>query len=207
MTHKRKGQLTTSPEWAKHLRGYMKRQFWKGERKAEQSVIRNELDNISIEEIPDNTEVVICVLANERAASTVFNVLDHFIPVRNELNIDYTHPTDDSDKRFDSEYEMIKYFEENKSFSQVFYYWNSIKESKVKLSIGADFTDDGYLIISIVHIANGEREHSYLNILKDLLQSEYGTFMYGGIPEYEDGEDFKMKYTTQQRLNVMGGID
>lgn len=34
MAHKPKGLLTTSGEWAKHLRGFLKRQFWKKERKA-----------------------------------------------------------------------------------------------------------------------------------------------------------------------------
>ncbi len=43
MAHKKNGQLTTSPEWAKHLRKYMKNQFWKGERKAEKKLIKNEL--------------------------------------------------------------------------------------------------------------------------------------------------------------------
>jgi len=46
MAYKRKGQLTTSPEWARHLRNYLKRQFWKGERKGEKRVFRNELNNI-----------------------------------------------------------------------------------------------------------------------------------------------------------------
>ena len=43
MAHKKKGHLTTSPEWAKHLRKYMKNQFWKGERNAIKEMIRNEL--------------------------------------------------------------------------------------------------------------------------------------------------------------------
>ncbi|MBD0403905.1 hypothetical protein [Flammeovirga sp. EKP202] len=43
MAHKKKGLLTTSPEWAKHLRKYMKNQFWKGERNASKELIRNEL--------------------------------------------------------------------------------------------------------------------------------------------------------------------
>ncbi len=50
MAHKKNGQLTTSPEWAKHLRKYMKSQFWKGERKAEKKLIMNELsetDNLT----------------------------------------------------------------------------------------------------------------------------------------------------------------
>ena len=34
MATKKKGLLTTSIEWAKHLRKYGKRTFWKRERKA-----------------------------------------------------------------------------------------------------------------------------------------------------------------------------
>jgi hypothetical protein len=44
MSHKRKGQLTVSSEWAKHLRKLLKRQFWKGERLAEKSFIKKELN-------------------------------------------------------------------------------------------------------------------------------------------------------------------
>ncbi|MFC4634244.1 hypothetical protein ACFO3O_10020 [Dokdonia ponticola] len=43
MAIKKKGQLTTSSEWAKHLRKYMKKQFWKGERNAEKRLIHEEL--------------------------------------------------------------------------------------------------------------------------------------------------------------------
>lgn len=46
MAHKKKGLLTTSPEWAKHLRKYMKNQFWRGEREAEKKLIRNELEEM-----------------------------------------------------------------------------------------------------------------------------------------------------------------
>ena len=34
MAHKKKGHLTTSGEWAKHLRKFLRQKFWKGERKA-----------------------------------------------------------------------------------------------------------------------------------------------------------------------------
>jgi hypothetical protein len=44
MSHKKKGQLTTATEWAKHLRKYLRRQFWKGERKAVKNMIRKDLD-------------------------------------------------------------------------------------------------------------------------------------------------------------------
>ena len=43
MSHKRKGQLTTSPEWAKHLRKIGKRFFWKGERLAEKKMIEKNM--------------------------------------------------------------------------------------------------------------------------------------------------------------------
>ena len=45
MAHKKKGQLTTTCEWAKHLRRYLKRQFWKGERRAGKTIIINETRN------------------------------------------------------------------------------------------------------------------------------------------------------------------
>ena len=43
MSHKRKGQLTVTKEWAKHLRKFWRRQFWKGERHAEKKLVRKEL--------------------------------------------------------------------------------------------------------------------------------------------------------------------
>jgi hypothetical protein len=45
MSHKRKGQLTVATEWAKHLRKYLRRQSWKGERRAGQKLIRKEISN------------------------------------------------------------------------------------------------------------------------------------------------------------------
>ncbi len=39
MSHKRKGQLTTSGEWARHLRPFYRKAFWKRERQAEQAYI------------------------------------------------------------------------------------------------------------------------------------------------------------------------
>ncbi|WP_191967939.1 hypothetical protein [Rhizosphaericola mali] len=43
MASKKKGQLTASKEWAKHLRKFSKRQYWKGERKAGKKNIRLEM--------------------------------------------------------------------------------------------------------------------------------------------------------------------
>ncbi len=45
MAHKKKGQLTTSPEWARHLRKYLKFRFWRGERNASRKFIQKELED------------------------------------------------------------------------------------------------------------------------------------------------------------------
>ena len=43
MSHKRVNQLAVSGEWAKHLRPWHRRAFWKGERHAAQALVREEL--------------------------------------------------------------------------------------------------------------------------------------------------------------------
>lgn len=45
MANKRKGQLTTTSEWAKHLRKYLKRKFWKAERKEGKKQFNNYYDD------------------------------------------------------------------------------------------------------------------------------------------------------------------
>lgn len=44
MSYKRKGQLSTHIEWAKHLRKFGKKFFWKVERKAEKRLIKEETE-------------------------------------------------------------------------------------------------------------------------------------------------------------------
>jgi hypothetical protein len=39
MGQNKKGQLSSNKEYAKHLRKYLKRRFWKGERQAEKTII------------------------------------------------------------------------------------------------------------------------------------------------------------------------
>ena len=46
MSYKRKGQLTTSSEWAKHLRKIGKRIFWKAERIEEKKEIKKEMTEL-----------------------------------------------------------------------------------------------------------------------------------------------------------------
>jgi hypothetical protein len=42
MSHKRKGQLAVSGEWARHLRPFLRRAFWKKERQAVKTLVRTE---------------------------------------------------------------------------------------------------------------------------------------------------------------------
>ena len=43
MASVKKGQLTATPEWAKHLRKFGKRLFWRGERRAEKKTAYEQL--------------------------------------------------------------------------------------------------------------------------------------------------------------------
>ena len=45
MSTKKAGTLTTSREWAKHLRKFLKKRFWKAERFAEKAKIKTEAEN------------------------------------------------------------------------------------------------------------------------------------------------------------------
>jgi hypothetical protein len=45
MSHKKHGQLTTSPEWARHLRPLLRRWFWKGERRAAGDMLRDDSES------------------------------------------------------------------------------------------------------------------------------------------------------------------
>jgi hypothetical protein len=45
MANVRKGQLAPAPEWAKHLKKWGKRLFWKRNRKAEQRLVKSDKEN------------------------------------------------------------------------------------------------------------------------------------------------------------------
>ncbi|MCT8340446.1 hypothetical protein MG296_10300 [Flavobacteriaceae bacterium TK19130] len=54
MSHKKKGQLTTSSEWAKHLRKIGKRFFWKGERLAERKMIDESISELKTKPLSES---------------------------------------------------------------------------------------------------------------------------------------------------------
>lgn len=51
LTHVRKGMITHSKEWCKHLRKYGRRLFWKSNRQAEDHEIRSEAKRSRKEEL------------------------------------------------------------------------------------------------------------------------------------------------------------
>lgn len=44
MANKRKGHLAVSSEWARHLRPFLKRKFWKKERSLGKKKVRQEIN-------------------------------------------------------------------------------------------------------------------------------------------------------------------
>lgn len=53
MAHKRNEHFTVSGEWARHLRPYLRRAFWKGERQAAKQHELSELRVMSAEDTDD----------------------------------------------------------------------------------------------------------------------------------------------------------
>lgn len=57
MGHQRKGQLTTSGEYAKHLRPDGRREFWHSERRAEDREIQDQIASIDPDEYANDCGV------------------------------------------------------------------------------------------------------------------------------------------------------
>lgn len=162
-------------------------------------MIRNELDHTPHQLIGSNTEVVIKVLSPVRSIDIIYRILDEFATIREEMDTEYAPNPVDKSLGFETERAMLQAYLEQENTKQSFYYWHAIGTTN-KLSVGIDLTNDGCLIMCVVHIADGKTEYSNLDQLKTILNSEYGTFMYGGLPPFADGEDFKTKYHLQNKI-------
>ena len=62
MSHKRKGQLTVSGEWARHLRPWHRREFWKAERQAQKRQALTEGAESTAERAQDTNVSILAVL-------------------------------------------------------------------------------------------------------------------------------------------------
>lgn len=122
-------------------------------------------------------------------------VLTTFIPDYERLSGDYTFPPDDEDYVFASEDEMLEHFISNPTYETNFF-WNQYKENPNQIMVGAFFTTDEQLIISLTLPANGEHEIAYLAKLKALLGSDVGVISWPNPPVFDDGADFIRRYRT-----------
>lgn len=137
---------------------------------------------------------IICqVYAGQKSRKTIDLVLNTFIPEYEELNLDYASRTDDEDYIFNSEDEMINYFIENTGLSQAFY-WNKYHDNPDKIMVGAIITNDDKLIMSLTFDGNKETEIKYFEKLKNTLNSDIGVISYINPADYDDGQDFILRY-------------
>ncbi len=88
---------------------------------------------------------------------------------------------------------MIIYFV-NHPLEETTLFWNQQENNPDKIMVGAFFTSDKQLVMSLTLRADGTKENRYWQQLKQLLQSEVAIISYTLFPEFDDGEDFKRKY-------------
>ncbi|GEM_PF-828068 len=148
------------------------------------------ITNIPMEIIKD----IICqVYAGQKSRKTIDLVLNTFIPGYEKLNLDYTSRQDDKDYIFKSEDEMINYFIETTGLTQAFY-WNKNNDNPDKIMVGAIITEDNKLIVSLTIDGNSETERKYFEKLKKIVNSEIGVISYINPANYDNGQDFIIKY-------------
>ena len=136
-------------------------------------------------------DIVCQVLANNCREETIFHTLDAFLIWRESLDVDYAESPDGT--VFDNEYAMVQYFVSH-SERQTFY-WNGINDENERLMIGANITSDGNLIMSVTFDGTDQQADAALERLKTALASEIGIISSPFPAEYENGLDFKRKYS------------
>lgn len=137
---------------------------------------------------------IICqVYAGQKSRKTIDLVLNIFIPGYEKLNLDYTSRQDDKDYIFKSEDEMINYFIETTGLTQAFY-WSKNNDNRDKVMVGAIITEDNKLIVSLTIDGNSETERKYFEKLKKIVNSEIGVISYINPANYDNGQDFIIKY-------------
>jgi hypothetical protein len=140
-------------------------------------------------------DAICYVLANDRLADTVSQVLEHFLFYHTPIAEDY----EDLGVVYASEYDMLHYFQEHPELC-VTRYWQgpptppavatvgghanlfftrSLPVSPLsKLMVGAHFLADGQLVMSVIVKADNQAEDLMLVGLKHFLQSTMGLISY-----------------------------
>jgi hypothetical protein len=140
-------------------------------------------------------EALCFVLANDRKKETVYAVLNKYISEYEKIPGDYGFGCE---KDFANEDEILTYLETNKNKSGSFH-WNKHRNNPDNIMVGAYFTIDGYLIMSLTLDGDEKKEVVYLEDLKRTLNSDVGVIYYNCFPQFENGEDFQKKYGSMKR--------
>ncbi|MBF9223605.1 hypothetical protein [Hymenobacter ruricola] len=151
-------------------------------------------------------DAICYVLANDRLADTVLQVLERYLSYHNPITEDY----EDFGVDYTSEYDMLRYFQEHPDLA-VTRYWNGpqaiggghphispnhalLDSSAPKIMAGAHFLADGHLVISLTIESNDEAEDLMLVELKQFLQSSTGLISYvdySNFLSFDSAAEFK----------------
>jgi hypothetical protein len=137
------------------------------------------------------------VLANKRIKENVFLVLSKYIPGYEKIQADIYSFNRTNEMEFATEEQMIEYLVMTKDENGTLY-WNKKKDNPDRVMVGAHFTSDGALIMSLTLPGDEVKEVAYLEDLKRTLSSDTGVIYYNCFPDFKDGADFKNKYGLQQ---------
>lgn len=131
-----------------------------------------------------NTDAVCCALAPARDPHLIDMALNTFSPGSDPLPGDYTVNPSDPSRAFTDQQELIHHFSSDPQ-SEATLFWEPAPDT-----VGAHFTNDGQLIISVTTKADGNREQLILNRLQSLLNSSISLISYTEFPSFENGVHF-----------------
>jgi hypothetical protein len=139
------------------------------------------------------------VLADKRTKENVFLVLNKYIPDYEKIQADDYSFNQTNEMEFGTEDQMIEYLMGTKNEEGTLY-WNKKNDNPDRIMVGAHFTTDGELIMSLTLPCDDVKEEKYLEDLKRALNSETGVIYYNCFPDFKDGADFKNKYGLQHKI-------
>ncbi|RZK37852.1 MAG: hypothetical protein EOO57_04925 [Hymenobacter sp.] len=126
------------------------------------------------------------VLANNRFAGTVMQLLERYVPNHLPLTEDY----EDWGVEYATEYNMLQYLQVHPQLTAT-RHWNEIEKIPYNIMVGAYFLSDGQLVLSLTVAGNGIIEEKLFLEMKQLLQSEIGLLSYNYFPKFNNGAEFK----------------
>lgn len=138
-------------------------------------------------------DIVCQVYSDTKSSGKIFELLNFYLPKYKPLNLDYTFRID-SEEGFSSNQEMIDYFVNTSNIDQTFY-WNQSIDNPDNIYFGVNITNDNKTVFSLTIDGTIEQAEVYLNDLKQKLDSDIGFISFVNPAEYDNGIDFKNKYS------------